>query len=80
MLRKEIKLLINEAEQCKFEKVKARKNLENMEEDFKQLKNVLKGNSTEIVLMNEELTKNKKVLDARIDEKTVIKKLCPILL
>ena len=30
--------------------------------------------------MNEELTKNKKVLDARIDEKTMIKKLCPILL
>ena len=45
-----------------------------MEEDFKQLKNVIKGNSEEIALMNEERTKIKKVLDVTVDEKNMNKK------
>jgi len=78
LLRKEKdeleKRLIGEVEQCKFEKVEARKKIETMEEGIKQLKNILKDKTAEIVQKNEELIKNKKVLNETIYEKNTIKK------
>ena len=59
--------LIGEVEQRKIENVGARKKIE-------QLKNDLKDKTAEIVQKNEELIKNKKVLDITINEKNMIKK------